>query len=268
MSPHEQLKQTQQKTWATGDFSRIGVSQVLVGELLCDAIALHAGERVLDIATGAGNTALAAARRAAEVTGVDFVPALLERGRERANAERLRVTFQEADTEALPFPDGSFDVVLSTFGHMFAPDYSKAASEMARVCRKGGRVGFAAWIPVGFIGGMFAINQKYGPPTPPEFSAPAMWGEEAVVRERFGPYAAHFQFNKRAALFRALTPQDWLAYMREFFGPTRVMWERLDEANREALNREMLELLGRFNQSGDSTLYAAGEYLEVVIHLR
>jgi ubiquinone/menaquinone biosynthesis C-methylase UbiE len=152
MNDLSSFRQQQQQIWATGDFSRVGAGQVIVGEMLCEAVELHAGESVLDVATGAGNTALAAARRGCRVTGIDFVPELLERGRERAAAERLTVTFQEGEADKIPFPDSSFDAVLSTFGAMFAPDPQVTADELLRVCRGGGRIGMANWTPDGMIG--------------------------------------------------------------------------------------------------------------------
>jgi SAM-dependent methyltransferase len=259
---------TPQQVWATGDFSRVGSAGVMVGEFLCEAVRLHAGERVLDVATGAGNTALSAARRACEVTGVDFVPALLERARLRAEVERFKhVTFQEGDAQALPFPDASFDVVLSSFGHMFAPDYAKTAAEMARVARPGGRVAFACWTPTGFTAGMFQINAKYNPP-PPGAVPPARWGEEDVVRERMGPYAREIRFEHYTHIFRAHSAADWIAFMREFFGPMRVAFEKLDEPGREAMTRDLTELLERHNQSGDPTLFVPSEYLISVIQLK
>lgn len=260
------LKRRQQKAWSAGDFSRVGVASPIVGELLCEAVRLQAGERVLDIATGAGSTAISAARRATEVTGVDFVPALLARGRERAAAEGVRVQFLEGDTEALPFPDASFDVVLSTFGHMFAPDQVQAASEMTRVCRPGGRVGFTAWTPQGFTGNMFRINGKYAgsSPAPP----PVLWGEEMVVRERFAARAKEFRFERRYLTFRAHTPEEWMAHMRQFFGPTRTLWESLDEGAREALTADTTALIGTFNRSTNGTMLVDAEYLETVIELR
>ena len=204
----------QQVAWAAGDFSKVGVASVIVSELLCEAVVLRAGERVLDVATGAGNTALAAARRSTDVVGVDFVPSLLERARERAHAERLhRITFQEAPNDALPFSDHSFDVVLSTFGHMFTPDPAKGLAEMLRVARPGGRIGFAAWTPQGFTGGMFRVNVKYAPP-PAGVPPPVEWGDERVVRERFGSHAKEFRFAKRFLTVRAPTAADWLVHMR------------------------------------------------------
>jgi len=257
-----------QQVWASGDLSRIGVGSVLVGELLCESAGLRAGERVLDVATGSGNTALAACRRACKVVGVDFVPALLERARERANAERFKhVTFQEGDVQALPFPDHAFDVVLSTFGHMFAEDPAKAAAEMARVCRPGGRVAFACWTPTGSNGSMFGVIAKYDPP-PPNVPAPVLWGEEAVVRERFAQYARDFTFERRYHIGRSYSAVDWFNFMREFFGPLRVAWEKLDDTRREALTGDLLASVARFNQSGDETLLVPSEYLASVVMLK
>ena len=259
---------SQQETWAAGDFAMIGTGVTLVGELLSEAVRLRAGERVLDVATGSGNTALAAARRATDVVGVDFVPALLERARERAHAERMkRVTFEIGDAESLPFPEHSFDVVLSTFGCMFAPNPAVAAREMVRVCRAGGRLGITAWTPGGLWGRVFAIHARYLPDAA-GVAAPVLWGEESIVRERFGENAAQFSFMRRSQIFRARTADQWLAFLREFFGPTVVLWARLDEAGRERFSREVLDTVAEFNQSGDQTLFVPAEYLESVITLK
>jgi ubiquinone/menaquinone biosynthesis C-methylase UbiE len=258
-----------QQTWATGDFSMVGAAQVMVGEYLCEAVRLRPGERVLDVATGSGNTAISAARRVTEVVGIDFVPALLERARERAEAERLtkRVTFELGDAENLPVPDHSFDVVLSTFGCMFAPDPVRTTKEMARVCRPGGRIGISAWTPAGLIGRMFTIHARHVPPAP-GLQSPSLWGDENVVRERFAGIAAKFSFERRVHIFRALTPEQWFGFMCKFFGPTMVAWDALDESGREAFSKDLLANAAQFNQSGDETLMAPGEYLESVITLR
>ncbi len=265
-TPTESVKQAQQRIWATGDFSVVGAGGVIVGELLCEAVRLHAGERVLDVATGSGNTALSAARRGAEVVGVDFVPALLDRARERAQAERFKkISFEAGDTENLPFPDASFDAVLSTFGHMFAPDPVRAAQEMVRVCRPGGRIGFAAWTPEGFTGQFFRTGAKYNPP-PPGIPPPLLWGKEDAVKERF-PQARKFAFERRNLIMRAPSPGQWLAMMREYFGPLNVAFHRLDTAGQEALTKDLLSLLETANQSGDATLFVPAEYLEAVAYL-
>jgi ubiquinone/menaquinone biosynthesis C-methylase UbiE len=258
------FKQRQQQVWATGDFSRVGAGQTLVGELLCEFVKVHSGDQVLDIATGAGNTALAAARRGCVVTGVDFVPALLERGRERAAAERLSVEFRPADAESLPFEDDSFDVVLSTFGAMFAPDPKKAAAEMARVCRPGGKIGMANWTPDGMIGEMFRLNSRFTPP-PPGLEPPSLWGVKAKIEERFGAYAKEIRIQSRTARFRAPSPEDWVKFMRTFFGPTMRTFEALEPPDQERLAKGMADLARQYNQSDNGTMLAEGEYCEVLV---
>ena len=261
------IKESQFQAWSAGDFSTVGAGATMVGEYLCEAVRLHAGERVLDVATGSGNTALAAARRGTEVVGVDFVPGLLERARERAHAERFKhVRFEHGDTEDLPFPAGSFDVVLSTFGHMFAPDPHRAASEMVRVCRPGGRIGFAAWTPEGFVGAFFRAAARYNPP-PPDLAPPPLWGKEEVVRERFARAAAGFAFERRNHNFRALDVEQWVAFMRQSFGPLKVTFEKLDQAGQQALAKELAVLAAAANTSGDATLFVPAEYLEAVVYL-
>jgi SAM-dependent methyltransferase len=194
------IKQRQQAAWSTGDYSAVGARLYITSELLCEAVDLRAGERVLDVACGSGNAALAAARRFCQVTGVDYVPALLERARERAQAERLEATFQEGDAEALPFPDASFDVVLSTCGAMFAPDQEQTASELLRVCRPGGRIGMVNWTPDSYVGGLFkAIGGHLLPP--PGVRPPVQWGSEERLRELFGP-DVRISAPKRSFLWR------------------------------------------------------------------
>jgi ubiquinone/menaquinone biosynthesis C-methylase UbiE len=193
----------------------------------------------------------------------------LDRARERAEAERLtkRVTFELGDAENLPVPDHSFDVVLSTFGCMFAPDPVRTTKEMVRVCRPGGRIGISAWTPAGLIGRMFTIHARHVPPAP-GLQSPSLWGDENVVRERFAGLAAKFSFERRVHIFRALAPEQWFGFMCKFFGPTMVAWEALDERGREAFSKDLLANAAEFNQSGDQTLMAPGEYLESVITLR
>ena len=190
------MKSRQQATWSSGDYAVIGTTLAITGELLCEAVDLRPGQRVLDVAAGNGNATLAAARRWADVTSTDYVAALLERGRARAAAERLPVTFQEADAEDLPFADGSFDVVLSVFGVMFTPNQEQAAQELLRVCRPGGKIGLANWTPDGFIGHVFRTIGKYVPP-PPGVKPPALWGTEQRLRELFGDGIAELTVNRR-----------------------------------------------------------------------
>jgi SAM-dependent methyltransferase len=176
------VKTRQQAAWSTGNYAVVGTTLQIVGETLCEALDLRAGERVLDIAAGNGDVTLAAARRGADVTSTDYVPALLERGRVRASAEGLTVRFEQADAESLPFADASFDVVLSTFGVMFTPDQEKASAEMARVCKPGGRIGLANWTPSSFVGEMFKVLGRYLPP-PVGVRSPALWGTEERLRD-------------------------------------------------------------------------------------
>jgi ubiquinone/menaquinone biosynthesis C-methylase UbiE len=258
------LKQQLQAIWATGDFSKVGGSQILAGELLCEFVPVHAGDRVLDVATGAGNTALAAARRGCEVTGVDFVEALLERGRERAAAERLHVDFQFGETEELPFPDGSFDVVLSTFGSMFAPRPVRAAAEMARVCRPGGKIGMTAWTPDGLIGQTFALNAKYAP-LPPGIEPPVLWGVEEKATQRFEPYTREIRLRRQQARFRGKSPEQWLEFMKKWFGPTIRTFGQLPPEKQEALGHELVALVASRNMAENGTLMAEGEYLEICV---
>jgi SAM-dependent methyltransferase len=259
------IKQRQQQAWAAGDFAAVGASQQIVGEALCEAVDLRAGSRVLDVACGAGNTALAAARRFAEVVGVDFVPALLARGRERAAAERLPVAFQEGDAEALPFPDASFDVVLSTFGVMFAPDQARAAAELLRVCRRGGTIGLANWTPEGFTGQSSAIRNRYAPPPPgAPFAPPGRWGTEDGVRALLGEGVADVRTGRRVFVYRLPSPQAWLELMRTHFGPTVRTFAALDAAGQAAYAADLLALIDRFNRADDGTAVIPSEYLEVV----
>lgn len=257
------IKGRQQQTWASGDFDRVAVTIPIVGELLCEAVAVRPGQKVLDVATGSGNTAIAAARRFCESTGVDYVPALLERGRARAASERLEINFAEGDAENIPFPDASFDVVLSTFGSMFAPNQERAAGELLRVCRSGGMIGMANWTPGGFIGELFRVNDRHVPP-PPDVKPPTLWGTEETLRELFRDSVSSLTVNRRTFTFRYLSADHWIEFWRDFYGPTLKTFAALDEAAKAALVQDMRELVGRFNQSGDETMIVPSEYLEVV----
>ncbi len=257
------VKQRQQQMWAAGDFSMIGIQATLVGELLCEAVDIHSAQRVLDVATGSGNTALAAARRGAVVVGIDFVPALLQRGRERAAAERLTVAFQEGDAEKIPFPDSSFHAVLSTFGAMFAPDQEKTARELVRVCCPRGKIGMTNWTPEGFAGQLFGTIAKFVPP-PPGLKPPTLWGTEDGLRSLLGDHVTSLQITRRYHMFRHRSPESWLEYHRRFFGPTMKAFEALDPKDQEMLTGEIIDLLRQRNRSGDDTMVVPGEYLEVV----
>ena len=261
------IKTRQQATWASGDYSVIAATLPIVAEDLCEAVDLAAGEEVLDVAAGTANAAIAAARRFCRVTATDYVPALLERGRRRAAAEGLELDFREADVENLPYADESFDVTLSTFGVMFAPNHARSAAEMLRVTRPGGRIGLANWTPEGFIGQLFKVIGGFVPP-PAGLSSPALWGTETRLVELFGPEAADIQVNRRHFNFRYRSAEHWIDIFRNYYGPTLKAFAALEEDRRPALHAALLELLARFNRAGAGSLVVPGEYLEVVVTKR
>ena len=258
------IKARQQATWASGDFAVIGTTLQIVGESLAEAVDVNAGERVLDVAAGNGNATLAAARRFADVTSTDYVPALLERGRARALAEGVAVKFEVADVEDLPFADASFDVVLSTFGAMFAPDHRRTAGEMLRVLKSGGRLGLANWTPDGFIGRLFKVIGAHVPP-PAGLQSPALWGTEAHLAALFGAGAAHIRCERRYFNFRYRSAAHWMQVFRDFYGPTHKAFAALDAAGAHAMERAITGLLDEMNVAGPSTLVVPGAYLEVVV---
>jgi SAM-dependent methyltransferase len=261
----EAIKQRQQATWSAGDYAVVGTTLQIVGERLCEAVDLRAGERVLDVAAGNGNATLAAARQFAQVTSTDYVDALLERGKERAAAERLQVTFKQANAEALPFADGSFDVALSTFGVMFTPNQEKAATELSRMVCKGGRIGLANWTPDGFIGQFFKIIGKHVSP-PAGIKSPALWGTEGRLGELFPGH--QLKTSKRVFSYRYKSPSHWLDTFRAYYGPTNRAFAALDSAKQVTLEAEIIELLERMNRGGKDTLIVPSEYLEVVVTRR
>jgi ubiquinone/menaquinone biosynthesis C-methylase UbiE len=261
------IKAKQQATWASGDFAVIGTTLQIVGESLAEAVDVRANERALDVAAGNGNATLAAARRFAEVTSTDYVPALLEKGKARAEAEGLNVTFQVADAEALPFKDGHFDVVLSTFGVMFTPDHTLGAREMLRVTRPGGRIGLANWTPEGFVGQLFKIVGAYVPPAP-GVKSPALWGTEPYIVALFGSQADDIRCVRKQFKFRYRSIAHWIQIFRDFYGPTHKAFAALDAERRVSLGQDISALLERFNVAGPSSLVVPGEYLEVVIAKR
>ena len=258
------VKTRQQGAWSSGDYATVGTTLQIVGETLCEALDLRAGQKVLDVAAGNGNVTLAAARRWCEVVSTDYVPALLERGRERAAAERLAIEFREADAEALPFADASFDAVVSTFGVMFTADQDKAAAELVRVCKPGGKIGLANWTPDGFIGQLFKTIGKYMPP-PAGVKSPALWGTGARIIEFFGAQASSIQLEQRDFVFRYRSAQHWLDVFKSYYGPLLKTFGGLDPETRTALTDDLFELIKRFNRSGDKTMVVPSEYLEVVV---
>lgn len=261
------IKQRQQATWASGDFAVVGTTLQLVGEMLAEAVDVRAGERVLDVAAGNGNATLAAARRFAEVTSTDYVPALLDKGRRRAEAEGLPVRFEVADAEALPYEAASFDVVLSTFGVMFAPDHASAARELMRVVRPGGRIGLANWTPDGLIGRLFKIVGTHVPP-PAGLRSPALWGTEPHLVSLFGPQARDLRIERKVFPFRYRSAAHFVQIFRDLYGPTHKAFAALDAAGQAALERDMTALLNEFDIGGGRGLVAPSEYAEIVITVR
>jgi SAM-dependent methyltransferase len=258
------VKARQQAMWASGDYTVIGTTLQIVGELLCEGIDLRAGERVLDVAAGNGNATLAAARRFAVVTSTDYVPELLDRGRARALADGLGdVTFEVADAEALPYAGGSFDVVLSTFGVMFAPDHEQAAREMMRVCAPGGRIGLSCWTPGGFVGQLFRVVGRHVPPMP-GVRSPVLWGTDAHVQDLFAG-AERIAHTVREFAFRYRSPEHWVHAFRAWYGPVHKAFAALDASGQAALEADLLRLLRSYDRGGAAGLVVPGEYLETVI---
>jgi ubiquinone/menaquinone biosynthesis C-methylase UbiE len=254
----------QQQMWATGDFHRIGVAQPIVGEQLVRAMEIRAGHQVLDVAAGAGNTALAAARRFAEVTATDYVPDLLVRARSRAEAEGLPMQTEVADAQALPYADGSYDAVTSTFGAMFAPDQQRTADELLRVLRSGGKLGMANWTPAGFVGEMFALGARYVPP-PPGVQPPTRWGTEDGVRDLLERRGAEVHIQERDADFVYPSMPFMLEYFRSWFGPTAMQFAALDPEGQQQLAADLLALYAKCNDAQDGTVLIHSPYLEVVV---
>ena len=261
------VKARQQGAWSAGDYGIVGTTLQIVGESLCEALDLRAGSRVLDVAAGNGNASLAAARRFCDVVSTDYVPALLELGAKRAAGERLSLQFREADAERLPFADAEFDAVLSTFGVMFTPDQERAAGEMLRVCRSGGKIGLANWTPDSFIGQLFRVLGKYIAP-PAGVKSPSLWGTEARLRELFPAKAASISAQSQQFVFRYRSPAHWLEVFRTYYGPVHKAFAALAPERQVALEGDMMELMGRLNRSGDRTLVVPSDYLEVVIAKR
>ena len=258
------VKARQQAAWSTGNYAVVGTTLQIVGETLCEALDLRAGSRVLDVAAGNGNATLAAARRWCDVVSTDYVSSLLEAGRARAQAEGHTIRFQEADAEALPFPDASFDAVVSTFGVMFTANQEKAAIELTRVCRPGGKIGLANWTPESFIGQLFRTIGKYVPPAL-GVRSPAQWGTRARLEELFGNSAREIHTTSREFTFRYRSPTHWLDVFRTYYGPMSKTFGALDAARQAAFTDDLMALMEGHNRSGDETLVLPSEYLEVVI---
>ena len=258
------LKARQQVAWSAGDYAVVGTTLQIVGEELCEALDLRAGQSVLDVAAGNGNVALAAARRWCNVIATDYVPALLERARERAAAERLDIEFREADAEALPFKPETFDAVVSTFGVMFAADQDRAAAELIRVCKRGGKIGLANWTPAGFVGQLFKTIGMHVPPAP-GVKSPALWGTRARLDELFDTSMTSIEAVQRTFVFRYRSPAHWLDVFKRYYGPVLKTFAALEPAAQSALRLDLLALIERFNRAGDGTVVVPSEYLEIVV---
>lgn len=261
------VKTRQQAAWSSGDYAVVGTTLQIVGEQLCETLDLRADEKVLDVAAGNGNVSLAAARRWCNVVSTDYVPALLERGRARAAADGLTIEFKEADAEALPFAADSFDVVVSTFGVMFTPNQDRAAAELLRVCRSGGRIGLANWTPEGFIGQVFKTLGKYLPP-PAGVRSPALWGTRDRLNEMFGPASVSINTVPRTFNFRYRDPEHFLHVFKTFYGPMLKAFAAIDAQKQAALRGDLLALITRMNKAAGGGVVVPSEYLEVVITKR
>jgi len=264
---YEAIKTKQRAAWTAGDYSVVGVTLQIVGENLCEALDLRSGQRVLDVAAGNGNVSLAAARRFCDVTSSDYVPALLERGKQRAEIDGLVITFREADAEALPFAEASFDIVTSSFGVMFTPNQERAAAELLRVCRPGGKIGLANWTPESFIGQLFKTIGKHLPP-PAGLKSPALWGTRDRLNDLFGPDAGSIEAAQRTYVWRYKSPRHWLDLWRAVYGPLQKAFGALDEAAQEQLTTDLLALIDRFNVATDGTMVVPADYLEVIVTKR
>jgi SAM-dependent methyltransferase len=261
------IKTRQQATWASGDYHVIATQIQIVAELLVEALDLHSTEHVLDVATGSGNAAIAAARRGASVVGVDYVPSLLARARLRTDAEGLAIEYVDGDAEALPFDGGTFDVVSSVFGAMFAPNQERTAAELLRVTRPGGRIGLVAHAPDGFIGQVFKANGRHVPP-PAGLASPLLWGTDDRLRELFGDAIVELRTERRQMVLRERSPLTWVRTWREWYGPILKAFETVGPAGEAALEADLLEVIARFNAATDGTMVVPSDYLEAVIVTR
>lgn len=258
-----EIKEKQQKTWASGNYAVIGNQLVIMGERLVEAVDLRPGDGVIDVATGTGNAAISAARRYADVTGVDYVPGLVEQARVRAEAEGMKIAFGVGDAEDLPYPDASFDVVLSTVGVMFAPDQERTAGELLRVCKPQGKIGLANWTPDGFIGQLFKTVGRFVPP-PAGVKPPPSWGTEERLRVLFGEGVSSLHATRRSYVFRYLSAGHFIEVFRAYYGPVHKAFESLDPADQDALAADLEALIRDWNTSGDETVVLPSDYLEVV----
>lgn len=262
MTDLSELKTKQQKAWSTGDYAKIGQKLVLVSELLCETIDIRSGSRVLDVATGTGNAALAAARRNCDVIGLDFSSSLLEQARQRADAEHLEVEFKESDAENIPFPDESFDVVLSTFGVAFTPDHQKATSELLRVCRSGGKIGLTNWAPSEFAQAFDGAMAAFRPSS--NLPSPWLWGDEAHVKKLFGNEVVSLEVIPRKFTYRYRAPEDYFNEFRTYYGPIMLFYNSLAPDAQEQVKQGLIDATHKFNIADDGTLVLPLDYVEIV----
>jgi SAM-dependent methyltransferase len=260
----QQLKQRMRSTWMAGDFGRIAQYSTKVADEFVERLNIVSGIKMLDVACGTGNTAIAAARKGAHVTGVDIAPNLLEQARKRASAEGLSAKFDEGDAENLPYQNAQYDLVISMFGAMFAPRPEQVAAELGRVCRPGGRIAMANWTPGGLAGKMFALTARFIPP-PEGIPAPVLWGDEGVVRKRLGGIASRIDTTRRRIEMEfPFPPREVVQLFRDYFGPTQVAFSRLDPKQQAAYAAELENLWSEHNQGSGGKTVAPNEYLEVI----
>ncbi len=262
------VKQGQKLMWAAGDYPDIARRIEVAAETLAEAVGAGAGAELLDVATGTGNVAIAAARRGAKVTGLDLTPELLDVARRRATDGALDITFVEGDAEQLPFADDSFDLVTSCFGVIFAPRHEQAVGELVRVARPGATIGITAWTPEGLIGQMFRTIGSYMPPPPPELKPPVTWGEEQHVGSLFAATGAELSFERRTVTFTHDSPEGWLEYNERVLGPTIMAKAALEPQGRyDELRTELIGMYSAANEAQDGSFRADGEYLVALARL-
>lgn len=259
------FKQGQRKVWSAGDYPEIAQRIESAAEHLVSAAGVEAGQDVLDVATGSGNVALLCAQRGANVTGLDLTPELFDAARRRAADAGVTCQWVEGDAEDLPYPDDSFDRVLSTFGTMFAPRHAQAAAELVRVCRPGGTIAVAAWTPEGANGQMFKTVGSHMPPPPPELKPPTMWGNDGYMRELFGPLGVELSFDRANVVFEGESPEAWVEYNERVLGPMVMARAALEPQGKwQALRDDLVELYRRNNLATDGSLRVEAEYLVTI----
>ncbi|MFW6074703.1 MAG: class I SAM-dependent methyltransferase [Chloroflexota bacterium] len=259
------VKQSQQQVWPTGDYQRIVnyINLMSMSDDLCEAVRVLPHHRVLDVATGTGNTAMVAARRGfPSVTGVDFAPELLDVARARAATEGLNITFDAGDAEDLPYTDDSFNIVLSTCGVMFASDQERAARELDRVCRPGGRIGLTAWTPSGAVGEFIKCIGQYAPP-PASVASPLLWGSEEHVEALFGD-RVDLEIEQRSISMYAHSPEDFVESFLAHYGPAIAALNRLEPDDRQSLQRDLVQVVAGFAEPAEDSIEIAATYLEIV----